>query len=253
MNIKNRIKSAGDKISFQTFCFLPHKKAMAPLLASALIMAGGASYAETQAKEAKPYPFTETRDMRFCEILVIKDGMVDIYNTSGLHNCPAELWDAFDPVEVAKELGADLVQKNGPKYWMMDAQTVALGETRSFAGVEARWAARIPASFLSKDKGSAPYEVFTTKKTQKMRYSKGKTVYELVTPEGEAYVLQAHGAKFPIESLATLGEQMTLPTGWQYRNRILEEDLVLDLTPDQTIYAVGDEFHQYYTLPPEAD
>jgi hypothetical protein len=25
------------------------------------------------------------------------------------------------------------------------------------------------------------------------------------------------------------------------------EDLVLDLGPDKTIYAVGDEFHQYYT------
>ena len=58
--------------------------------------------------------------------------------------------------------------------------------------------------------------------------------------------------QFTAESLATLGEKMTLPEGWQYRTRILDEDLVLDLTPDQTIYAVGDEFHQYYTLPPKA-
>jgi hypothetical protein len=38
-----------------------------------------------------------------------------------------------------------------------------------------------------------------------------------------------------------------LPKGWQYRTRALTEDLVLDLGPDKTIYAVGDEFHQYYT------
>jgi hypothetical protein len=61
-------------------------------------------------------------------------------------------------------------------------------------------------------------------------------------------VLQAHDAQFPIESLAKLGEQMKqLPKGWQYRTRALTEDLVLDLGPDKTIYAVGDEFHQYYT------
>jgi hypothetical protein len=34
--------------------------------------------------------------------------------------------------------------------------------------------------------------------------------------------------------------------------RILTEDLVLDLGPDPTIHAVGDEFHQYYTRIPKA-
>jgi hypothetical protein len=52
---------------------------------------------------------------------------------------------------------------------------------------------------------------------------------------------QAHDAQFPIESLAKLGEQMKqLPKGWQYRTRALTEDLVLDLGPDKTIYAVDD-------------
>src|SRR5258705_106059 len=86
------------------------------------------------------------------------------------------------------------------------------------------------------------------KKTQRMVYAKGKSVFELIDPDGHIYVLQAHDAQFPIESLAKLGEQMKqLPKGWQYRTRALTEDLVLDLGPDKTIYAVGDEFHQYYT------
>ncbi len=42
-----------------------------------------------------------------------------------------------------------------------------------------------------------------------------------------------------------------LPEGWQYRTRTPTEDLVLDLGPDQTIYAVGDEWLQYYTRIPE--
>jgi hypothetical protein len=84
------------------------------------------------------------------------------------------------------------------------------------------------------------------KKTQRMVYAKGKSVFELIDPDG--HVLQAHDAQFPIESLAKLGEQMKqLPKGWQCRTRALTEDLVLDLGPDKTIYAVGDEFHQYDT------
>ena len=79
-------------------------------------------------------------------------------------------------------------------------------------------------------------------------YTKGKSVFKLIDPDGHIYVLQAHDAQFPIESLAKLGEQMKqLPKGWQYRTRALTEDLALDLGPDKTIYAVGDEFHQYYT------
>src|SRR5262249_2088236 len=97
------------------------------------------------------------------------------------------------------------------------------------------------------------YKVFTPKKTQKMVYLKGKAVYELIDPDGNVYVLQAHEEKFPIESLPKLGERLKkLPKGWKYRTRTLTEDLVLDLTPAKKIYAVGDEFHQYYTRIPKA-
>jgi hypothetical protein len=46
------------------------------------------------------------------------------------------------------------------------------------------------------------------KKTQRMVYAKGQSVFELIDPDGHIYVLQAHDAQFPIESLAKLGEQM---------------------------------------------
>ena len=60
------------------------------------------------------------------------------------------------------------------------------------------------------------------KKTQRMVYAKGKSVFELIDPDGHIYILQAHDAQFPIESLAKLGEQMKqLPKGWQYRTRAL--------------------------------
>lgn len=152
-------------------------------------------------------------------------------------------------------MGALKVEKNGPHYWMMDSQTVAFGEKASFDGLEARWAATLDPAIVKKAaKGSEPYKVFNPKKTQKMVYAKDKPVYELVDPDGNVYVLQARDDRFPIESLPKLGEQLKkLPTGWQYRTRTLTEDLVLDLKQDETIYAVGDEFHQYYTRIPKAE
>jgi hypothetical protein len=73
-------------------------------------------------------------------------------------------------------------------------------------------------------------------------------VFELVDPDGHVYVLQAHEEKFPSKTLPELGERLKrLPERWKYRTRTLTEDLLLDLGPDKTIYAVGDEFQQYYT------
>ena len=63
----------------------------------------------------------------------------------------------------------------------------------------------------------------------------------LVDPDGHVYVLQAHGGEFTLESLPKLGERMKkLPKGWKYRTRTLTKDLVLDLSPDQTIYDLAE-------------
>lgn len=198
-------------------------------------------------KSGKMVTVNNSRDLRFGEILVVKKDAVEVFNTTGLNEAPPELWDAMNMERLAKEYGALRVQKNGPKYWLMDSQSLILGGTTSFDGLEARWAASLQPQLLGKA-GAQPYKIFTPKKTQKMVYEKGKPIFELVDPEGHAYVLQAHGPQFTLESLSKLSEQMKkLPEGWRYRTRTLNKDLVLDLGPDETIYAVGDEFHQYYT------
>jgi hypothetical protein len=197
-------------------------------------------------KSLKPLKVTATRDMRFCEILVVKEHGIEIYNTTGTNDCPAELWDAIDTGKLAKELGAREVRLNGPHFWMMDTETVLFGEKSTFQGLEARYVATLNPAILKG--GFKSYQVFNPKKTQKMMYAKGKPVFELVDPDGHVYVLQAHDKRFTLESLKALGEQFKqLPENWHYRTRILSEDMILDLSPDQKIYAIGDEFHQYYT------
>jgi hypothetical protein len=252
MKTKHREHRNGEQSSLKS-CLRFRKVGVAVMIA--VTAAIGASNPPAQAQDkTENVTVTDARNMRFGEILVVKKTGVDIYNTTGLNDCPAELWDKMDLEQIKKEYGAMEVQKNGPHNWMMDTQTFLAGRKASFGGIEARYVATLPlATVQASAKGSAPYKLFTPKKTQKMVYAKGKPVFELVDPEGHVYVLEAHEAKFPIESLAKLGEQLKeLPKGWKYQTRVLTEDLVMDLTPDQTIYAVGDEFHQYYTRPPAA-
>jgi hypothetical protein len=199
--------------------------------------------------EARMVTVPDARDMRFGEIFLVKPSGVDMYNTTGLNDCPVELWDALDLEEIRGEHDALQAQKNGPKYWMMDSQDLHLGETVSFGGIAMRWAARAPLSVVQAggEAGAKPYNVLTPTKEQKVVYSAGKPVHELVDPGGHAYVMQAHGPEFTLDSLATLGDRLALPNGWQYRTRVLSEELVLDLGPDETIYAVMDDFRQVYT------
>ena len=191
----------------------------------------------------------DTREMRYGEIFLIKESGIEVYNTTGLNDCPAELWDQLDLDAIKEEHGAMSVQKNGPHFWMMDSQTLMLGEKLTFGGIEARWAARAPLSAVQKSgaSGGEPYKIYTPSKTQSMVYEKGKPVFELKDPDNYFYVLQAREERFPVDSLASLGDKLNLPEGWEYRARVLTEDLTLDLGPDETIYAVGDDFHQYYT------
>jgi len=252
MNSNRSEQSKNEKPS-PTSHFRFRKVGVAALIALAAVMIGSILLAEAQDKTVKPYTFTQTRNMRYGEILVVKPTGIEVYNTTGMNDRPAELWNAMDLEKLAKEFGAVKIEKNGPHYWMMDSQTVSLGETVSFGGLKARWGATLdPALVKGEAKGMAPYKIFMPKKTQKMVYSKGKPVYELVDPDGNIYVLQAHDEQHSIESLAKMGEKMKLlPKGWQYRTRILTEDLVMDFGPGDTIYATDDEFHQYYTRIPK--
>ena len=147
--------------------------------------------------EIQTVTLENARNKRYGEIFVIKQSGVEVYNTTGLNDCPAELWDTLDLEAIKKEHGALSVQKNGPHFWMMDWQELQMGDKASFGGLEARWAARAPLSAVQKGAaGAEPYKVYTPAKTQKMVYSKGKPVYELVDPEGNAYVFKRAMRRF---------------------------------------------------------
>jgi hypothetical protein len=89
---------------------------VAGVVALVAALVGGMPPAGAEDKAVKQYTFTDTRDKRFGEILVVKPTGIEIYNTTGLNDCPAEQWNALDLEKLRKEFGAVKVQKNGPHY-----------------------------------------------------------------------------------------------------------------------------------------
>ena len=90
----------------------------------------------------------DIRGMRYCEMLLIYDDRVEIYNTSANDGCPADKWQAMDVAEIADNHGAKAAQLNGPKFWVADDQTIELGETKTIGGIDARYGATLPVSEL---------------------------------------------------------------------------------------------------------
>jgi hypothetical protein len=200
---------------------------------------------------------SDQRGVRYGEVLVafLTDEGIEahVYGTQMINDCPQELWEQLDAAAIQAEMGAVMVKLNGPRYWMLDGlgtkvQTVE-PVMREFGGILMR---RIAVVNLGADFAPGPYELRHVNRGAIFFFDAGTPVYELVDPEGEAYVMQARcvgvDPEMSEESLATLGERLALPEGWSYRTRVLDEELVVD-TSDHVATVVQDEFENTYTLP----
>lgn len=189
----------------------------------------------------------DIRGMRYCEILLILDHGVDIYNTSANDGCPDDKWQAMDTDAIAAAHGAKEARLNGPKFWAPDAQTVKFGETKTFGGIDARYAATLPLSALGAEEGVDAYTGFTSSKKQTLIFKAGLPVYELVDAEGNAYALNAYGDAVQGGDPATLADQISLAEGWSFRVTTPDEDLIVAPPTDGPTQMVGDDMRQYYT------
>ena len=197
------------------------------------------------------------RGVRYGEVLAmfLRDtGLeAEVYGTQMLNDCPQELWETLDADAITKDMGAVFVKLNGPRYWLLDGlgSKVAVVDPvfKDFNGIQMRRIATIP---IGADFAAGPYTIRNVNRGAVFFFDAGKTVYELVDPEGRAFVLQARcvgvDSGMTEESLATLGERLALPEGWSYRTRVLDAELVVD-TSATLATVVQDEFENTYTLP----
>jgi len=197
------------------------------------------------------------RGVRYGEVLAmfLRDtGLeAEVYGTQMLNDCPQELWETLNADEIAKDMNAVFVKLNGPRYWVLDGlgSKVAVVDPvfKDFNGIQMRRIATIP---IGADFAAGPYTIRNVNRGAVFFFDAGKTVYELVDPDGRALIMQARcvgvDPNMAEESLATLGERLTLPEGWSYRTRVLETELVVD-TSTTLATVVQDEFENTYTLP----
>lgn len=197
------------------------------------------------------------RGVRYGEVLAVflRDDKLqaEVYGTQMLNDCPEELWSTLVADEIAREMGALFVKLNGPRHWMLDGLGTKVAPVapvmREFNGLMTR---RIAVVDLGNNPQSTPYSERHVDRGAMFYFDAGKSVYELVRPDGVAYVMQARcigvDPHMTEESLETLGSRLALPSGWTYRPRVLDAELVVDTT-SHVATVLQDEFENTYTLP----
>ena len=204
-----------------------------------------------------PRLIDDVRGIRYGEIIGAFDRggrfEAEVYGTQFLNDCPQEQWDALDPTALADELGAVAVKLNGPRYWVLDGIGVKVDAMepvlREFNGLLMR---RLAVIDLGDTPTTSPYAEVKVDRGAVFFFDAGRPVYELVSPNGLSYVMQALCVGVDpamVEAdLGTLGDRLSMPDDWSYRTRVLDEELVIDTTA--TVATVlQDEFENTYTLP----
>jgi hypothetical protein len=176
-----------------------------------------------------------------------------VYNTTGLNDCPLDKWRALNPQKLADQFGVAAVQLNGPRFWTMDQITAhAAGEVLSFDGLEARLVAElpIPADLIDPGRpGATFYRDMVIKRETEFLFIAGRPVYEMLTPDGKTYVLQAYSHivddSLTMQSLPALGDRLQIPEGWEYRVRTPDQELTLATAGGQA-HVLQDELQNTY-------
>jgi hypothetical protein len=206
---------------------------------------------------ARTAHLAELRGTRYGEIFLItsQEGELTaaVYNTTGLNDCPLAAWRSLDPRELAKDFGVLAVYLNGPRFWMLDQIAArAAGEVVSFGGVAARWVAELPIPpdlDLAGRPGGRYYLEMTIRRETEWIFAAGRPVYELLTPDGKTYVMQAYSHivddSLTAETLPALGDRLHLPEGWRYRTRNPDRDLTLRTVAGQA-HVLQDELQNTY-------
>ena len=203
-----------------------------------------------------PAPFTGLRNYRYCEFVPeVRDGRTItsyFYNTLGLNDCPEDLWQAEDEDALIEEWDAETVQFNGPRYWVIDelqgSGESVTGDVQDFGGIEAELRATIETQLSEATAGQVLYQENEVQRDTVYTYYAGESVYELVSPDGDVYIMQPYSQivdpDLTIEDLSTLGDQLSPPEGWTYGIRTLEEDFLLETTG--LAYVINDDFLNAY-------
>lgn len=198
----------------------------------------------------------ELRNVRYCEVIpVTREGRTLtswVYNTLGINDCPAAEWDALTEEEVNEEFGSIAAKLNGPRYWVIDklvgSGSTATGERFTFGGIEMELRAELETKLREGTVGEQFYVPNEVQRETVYTYMASKPVYELTSPEGDVYIMQSYAQikdkNLTLDDLASLGSRLSLPEGWTYSTRSLDEDY--ELVTTGLAYVINDDFYNSY-------
>ena len=198
----------------------------------------------------------DLRNSRYCEILPFFRNKltftIEVYNTIGSSDCPAEIWNQIDPNTLAETYNAFTVEMNGPRYWVINAaagsDSTAAGKIVNLGGLEMKLVALIEFKMWEVPMGNSFYKEVVVQRSNSWIFFAGNMVYELTNPQGDVYRMQSYSQQIDptlsIDDLETLGDRLTLPNGWHYDMRVLEADSTL--VADGKAYMIADEFRNAY-------
>jgi hypothetical protein len=199
-------------------------------------------------------PTTGLSGKRYGEVLLVTPGeagpQASVYNSFGLNDCPAELWSALDAKVIATENGAATALLDGPRYWLMneiEKPTQGPRIVKNFGGIDMLLESQTLLSAMN----PSPYTANQVHRHSVSTFDTGEEVYELHDPALRRWVMQTWSQIVDPDlsraDLATLGERLTLPSGWTYRTRTLTTPLRIDTTT-HAAQVLQDELANSYSL-----
>ena len=210
--------------------------------------------ASAQTSDPAKHMIEGVRNVRYCELIpVVRRGLhltATVYNTLGLNDCPAAVWDKITEAAMRKRFGALKVVLNGPRHFVMDAITAegdtAAGKTVEAGGLSLTARATIDVGLF--DLRPKPYRERTIARETRYVFKAGKPVFLLVRPDGARYAMQSYAQiidkSLSYADLPALGGRLKLPTGWRYETMTPDADLVLGAQGKATV--VQDDLDNTY-------
>lgn len=194
------------------------------------------------------------RNARYCEIVLSQSlTRFVIYSTWGFNHCPSKQWAQLTEENVKQTTNATHVHLSGPRYWLIDGaeKTDLIRVTpKNFDGITLGESGVLRLNFFDLLKAKQPYRIHHVERQTTWIYQADKPVYELISPQGQVFVMQSYSTqKAPqtLQSLATLGKRLHLPAGWAFKQGILRTTTSLP-TVNNIAQVLQDEFANTYQL-----
>lgn len=189
---------------------------------------------------------------RYGEVLLVEAAegglQATVYNTFGLNDCPARLWDALDATAIAAEHGVLAAHLNGPRYWLMSRIEKAPGEAMpraTFGGLDMLRQATVRLSAMN----PSPYGENRVDRRAVFVFDAGRRVYELSDPDGRRWIMQTYSQTvdkdLEMADLSDLAARLSLPAGWGFHSCVPDVPVVVDTTGAEAIVTQDDLANTY--------